>query len=203
MEDMNEMEDIKSYEQFIEFARDFLITKKNSSVIVDEEMGRDILDYFKDSKTFVINDEYVADEDGIYLISRVAEQIIVESPFSIETGELLIIESDNMIVFKSLLTNEEIDMLKENSNLIVISDMEDEECDCVDDCCSDCCDEEMVDEFIEEIMEDLSYELENSDTCPNCLIKSYLYKMYNAGKVDGVNNLAYDVKGLMENIING
>lgn len=177
------MEDIKSYEQFIETAQNFLIEGDYSSVIVDREKADDIMKYFNKSIVFIVED-CMDEEDEICLITRVGNEVFKEYPFN-NNGELLPIESDRTLVLKSCLCDDEIEEI-ESRVLIVVDDEEDNECDCVDGCCSDCCDEEMVDELIEELTNELLNRLLEEDSCPHCTIAVLLRSVYQTAYEDGI-----------------
>lgn len=201
------MNNIKSYEQFITFAQNFLIEVDYSSVIVDRETAEDIMKFFNSSRVFTI-EVSIDEEDGICLITRVGNEIYKEYPFN-NDGEMLPIESDRVIVLKSCLCDDEIEKI-DSRILIVIDDIEEDECNGNCDCCGSCdedyaeqeidiTDEEAIDEVIEELTQELLERLSEEDSCPHCSIVELMREAYEIGKQDGL----YEAKESIEKLCYG
>lgn len=184
------MEDIKSYEHFIEFAQNFLIEADYSSVIVDRETADDIMKFFNKSRVFIIEDS-IEDGDEICLITRVGNEIFKEYPFN-NDGEMLPIESDRVIVLKSCLCDDEIEEI-DSMLLIVIDDTEEEECDCCNECndeeecnCESCETERELEDYLDFKTEQILDSLADESNCQFCSTKEILRNLYQIAYEDGI-----------------
>lgn len=164
----------------IEKLSEILLDNEDSAIIAESDIVLDVAEELRDMGYEVEESDFDYEDEFVLLLSRVGDYFILESPFN-DDLELLKIESNLIVVQEDLLDEDELDSLGCHTLIIFgIDETIEEECEeCCGGCDCDCCKDEIVEEDqpyvdLQELIEEYTTEILEANGCPQCTEQALL-----------------------------